>query len=114
MANVKATRDPFDALGDPTRRAIFNRVAQEPTAVGTIAEALPVTRPAVSQHLKVLKEAGLVTEEAHGTRRIYRVDPRGIAHMRSELDRFWQGALAAFAATADSEPPIHPEEEPTP
>lgn len=103
MANVNAIRDPFDALGDPTRRAIFARVAEAPMHVGAIADMLPVTRPAVSQHLKVLKEAGLVTEEAHGTRRIYRVDPRGIARMRGELDRFWQSALAAFAAFAESE-----------
>ena len=113
MANVKSLRDPFDALGDPTRRAILARVAQSPAHVGAIADALPVSRPAVSQHLKVLKEAGLVTEEANGTRRIYRVDPRGIARMRGELDRFWQGALAAFAALADLEP-IPDEKDETP
>ena len=103
MANTKAIRDPFDALGDSTRRGIFTRIAESPAHVAAIADTLPITRPAVSQHLKVLKEAGLVTEEAQGTRRIYRVDPRGIARMRSELDRFWQGALVAFATFADSE-----------
>lgn len=114
MTNVSASRDPFAALGDPTRRAIFKRVAREPAAVSAIAEALPVTRPAVSQHLKVLKEAGLVTEEAIGTRRIYRVDPRGITRMRAELDHFWQDALTAFAILADSQSPTDPIKEPKP
>jgi DNA-binding transcriptional ArsR family regulator len=94
---------PFSALGDSTRRAVFERVARSPAAVGDIAQGLPVSRPAVSQHLKVLKEAGLVTEEARGTRRIYRVDPRGIGAMRDRLDGYWRQALTAFAAFADQE-----------
>ncbi len=91
------------ALGDPTRRAIFERLARGPSAVGDLAANLPVTRPAVSQHLRVLKEAGLVTEVAQGTRRIYRIDPRGIAAMREWLDAHWGNALDAFKAFADSE-----------
>jgi DNA-binding transcriptional ArsR family regulator len=88
--------DGWTALGDPTRRAIFERVAARPRAVGDIASDLPVTRPAVSQHLKVLKEAGLVIDVRDGNRRIYRADPRGVAAMRAELDRFWSQALATF------------------
>src|ERR1700734_1745258 len=103
MANDSAALDGFAALGDPTRRAIFERVAARPSAVGDLARGLPVSRPAVSQHLKVLKEAGLVTETPEGTRRIYRLDPRGIAAMRDWLDAHWSGALAAFAKFADEE-----------
>ena len=99
----------FGALGEPTRRAIFERLAQGPAAVGELAATLPVTRPAVSQHLKVLKEAGLVSETPEGTRRIYRLDPRGIGAMRDWLDAHWAGALDAFAQyvedQADQEPP---------
>ena len=91
------------ALGDPTRRTIFERLSRGPSAVGDLAANLPVTRPAVSQHLRVLKEAGLVTETAHGTRRIYRVDPRGIGAMRDWLDAHWLSALDGFKAFADSE-----------
>ena len=83
-------------MGDPTRREIFERLVVEPLAVGEIARQLPVSRPAVSQHLKVLKDAGLVVDRQAGTRRIYRVDPDGIAAMRAELDRFWTQALANF------------------
>lgn len=86
----------LEALGDPTRRSIFERLATRPAPVGEIAAGLPVSRPAVSQHLKVLKEAGLVTDSADGTRRIYRIDPRGLAAMRGWLDRFWGAALADF------------------
>ena len=93
----------FAALGDPTRRTIFERLAESPSSVGDLARELPVSRPAVSQHLKVLKEAGLVVDEAEGTRRVYRVDPRGIEAMRSYLDRFWDRALAAFKAAAEKE-----------
>ena len=93
----------MDALGDPTRRAIFERLANRPKAVGEIASELPVSRPAVSQHLKVLKQAGLVCDEQDGTRRVYRVDPRGLEAMRSYLDRFWDRALAAFKAAAEEE-----------
>lgn len=98
MANTAAA---FDALGDPTRRAVLERVAHAPAAVGEIAAELPVSRPAVSQHLKVLKDAGLVTETAQGTRRIYRIDPRGIGAMRDWLDRHWGKALDDFKAYAE-------------
>ena len=91
------------ALSDPTRRAIFERVGERPAAVGDIAAGLPVSRPAVSQHLKVLKEAGLVTDTPDGTRRIYRIDPRGLGALRDWLDRFWGGQLAAFKDFADKE-----------
>jgi DNA-binding transcriptional ArsR family regulator len=103
MTNQSAKIHPFDALGDPTRRAVFELVAARPMAVGALAGELPVSRPAVSQHLKVLKEAGLVTETADGTRRIYHVDPRGIAAMRAWLDQHWGGALAAFGEFAAAE-----------
>jgi DNA-binding transcriptional ArsR family regulator len=89
------------ALGDPTRRAIFERVAAGPAAVGELARGLPVSRPAVSQHLRVLKQAGLVRETPEGARRIYRLDPRGIGAMRAWLDAHWATALAAFGAFAD-------------
>jgi DNA-binding transcriptional ArsR family regulator len=88
--------DGWTALADPTRRTIFELVAARPRAVGELAEQLPVTRPAVSQHLKVLKTAGLVRDTAQGTRRIYRVDPTGLAELRAQLDRFWNQALANF------------------
>lgn len=101
MAYRNAAALTLTALGDPTRRAILERVAAGPTAVGAIARGLPVSRPAVSQHLRVLREAGLVTETALGTRRIYRLDPRGIAAMREWLDGLWDSALQAFAAYAD-------------
>jgi DNA-binding transcriptional ArsR family regulator len=93
------------ALGDPTRRIIFERLANAPAAVGELANGLPVSRPAVSQHLKVLREAGLVTETTMGTRRIYRLDPRGIGRMRDWLDQHWQTALTAFAEFADAQEP---------
>jgi DNA-binding transcriptional ArsR family regulator len=93
--------DGFAALSDPTRRAIFERLALAPSAVGELAAGLPVSRPAVSQHLKVLKAAGLVSDEAAGTRRIYRLDPDGVGAMRAYLDRFWSQSLAAFKAAAE-------------
>ena len=93
--------DGLAALGDPTRRAIFERVATRPSAVGELARGLPVSRPAVSQHLRVLKAAGLVHETAEGTRRIYRLDPRGIAAMRDWLDAHWSSTLDAFKDFAD-------------
>jgi DNA-binding transcriptional ArsR family regulator len=93
---VQTYADGWTALADPTRRAIFERLVERPLAVGEIAGELPVSRPAVSQHLKVLKAAGLVVDRADGTRRIYRVDPQGIAAMRAELDRFWTRALLTF------------------
>ncbi|MGC9962969.1 MAG: metalloregulator ArsR/SmtB family transcription factor [Acidimicrobiales bacterium] len=90
------------ALGDPTRRAIFEHLAENPSPVGVLAELLPVSRPAVSQHLKVLKDAGLVTDHRDGTRRIYRLDPNGIGDLRDYLDRFWNNALASFKARAEN------------
>jgi len=91
------------ALGDPTRRRIVERLASGPLAVGALAAGMPVSRPAVSQHLRVLREAGLVTETAMGTRRIYRIDPRGIGAVRDWLDRHWDAALGAFAAFVEAE-----------
>lgn len=91
------------ALGDPTRRAIFELLVDRPRAVGELANELPVSRPAVSQHLKVLKEAGLVTDHAEGTRRLYRVDQRGVAALREYLDTLWDNALTAFAAEVEKE-----------
>jgi DNA-binding transcriptional ArsR family regulator len=98
--------DVWTALGDPTRKAIFELLLAEPRAVGSIATELPVSRPAVSQHLKVLKEAGLVTDRPAGTRRIYSVRPDGLAAMRADLERFWAGALANYKAAVEQ-----PEEE---
>lgn len=97
MTNAKA----FAALSDPTRRQVFERLGQGPRAVSELAEGLPVSRPAVSQHLKVLKEAGLVTDRAEGTRRVYRIDPHGLGQVRAWFDQFWDVALAAFAAEAE-------------
>jgi DNA-binding transcriptional ArsR family regulator len=86
----------LQALGDPTRRAIFERLSARPLAVGELAAGLPVSRPAVSQHLRVLQEAGLVANTAEGARRIYRIDPRGIGAMRAWLDERWGLAMNAF------------------
>jgi DNA-binding transcriptional ArsR family regulator len=88
--------NPWTALGDPTRRAIFERIADRPRAVVEIARELPVSRPAVSQHLKVLKDAGLVMDHPVGTRRVYRVNPVGVGALRADLERFWGRALAAY------------------
>jgi DNA-binding transcriptional ArsR family regulator len=96
--------DSWSALGDPTRRAIFERVAAAPSAVGELAHGLPVTRPAVSQHLKVLKEAGLVRDRRDGNRRIYHADPDGVAALRAQLDRFWNQALASFKELVEQDP----------
>src|SRR5919201_4461024 len=93
----------MEALGDPTRRGIFERLREGPLAVGEIAQGLPVSRPAVSQHLRVLKKAGLVTERKDGTRRLYRVDPNGVAAIRDYFDQFWTEALAAYEAAAEAE-----------
>src|SRR3712207_1449888 len=93
----------FQALGDPTRRAVLEELRGGPRAVGEIAARLPVSRPAVSQHLRVLKEAGLVTERQDGTRRLYRVDPHGLAEVRTYLEHFWEEALAGFKAAAEKE-----------
>ncbi|HEX3676007.1 MAG TPA: metalloregulator ArsR/SmtB family transcription factor [Sphingomicrobium sp.] len=91
----------FSALYDPTRRAVLERLRDGPRPVGEIAKGLPVTRPAVSQHLKVLKEAGLVADRSEGTRRIYHIDPKGLGAMRAWLDQFWDSALTAFAADVE-------------
>ena len=91
------------ALADPTRRKVFERLRSGPKPVGQIARGMPVSRPAVSQHLKVLKEAGLVREEAEGTRRVYQIDPKGLGQLRAWLDKFWDGALEAFRAEVEKE-----------
>ena len=91
------------ALADPTRREIFEKLAQAPQSVGSLAGTFPISRPAVSQHLRVLKEAGLVTDRAEGTRRVYQIDPAGLGVMRQWLDRFWDESLAAFQAEADKD-----------
>jgi len=95
--------DGWTALADPTRRTIFELVAARPRAVGELAELLPVTRPAVSQHLKLLKTAGLVLDRAEGTRRIYRADPSGVRKLRAQLDRFWNQTLANFKELVESQ-----------
>jgi DNA-binding transcriptional ArsR family regulator len=91
----------WTALSDPTRRAIFKRLVERPYAVGELAAGLPVTRPAVSQHLKVLKGAGLVVDRQAGKQRIYRVDPDGLASLRAELEGFWTKTLAAYKAAVE-------------
>jgi DNA-binding transcriptional ArsR family regulator len=89
------------ALADPTRRRVFEELRHGPKSVGSLAGRLPVSRPAVSQHLKVLKEAGLVADKSEGTRRIYRIDPKGLAAIRRWLDQFWDEALSAFQAEVE-------------
>ena len=89
------------ALADPTRRRVMESLRTGPRAVGEIARGMPVSRPAVSQHLKVLKEAGLVTDRADGTRRVYYLDPKGLAALRAWLDQFWDEALTAFRAEVE-------------
>jgi DNA-binding transcriptional ArsR family regulator len=93
---VQTYGDAIGVLGDPTRRAIFELLSEQPSSVGDLAALVPVSRPAVSQHLKVMKDVGLVLDEREGTRRIYRLDPDGVAEMRAYLDRFWHLALAGF------------------
>jgi DNA-binding transcriptional ArsR family regulator len=95
--------EAWSALGDRSRRAIVECLAERPQAVGELASALPISRPAVSQHLKVLKAAGLVDERAHGARRIYRLNPMGVAALRDQLDTFWNRALAAYQDAAGSQ-----------
>jgi DNA-binding transcriptional ArsR family regulator len=97
MTNAPA----ITALGDPTRRAIFERLAEGPISVGAIARDLPVSRPAVSQHLKVLKLAGLVRDRQEANRRLYSLDPRGLEEVRSYFDRFWNQALRSFKTAAE-------------
>jgi DNA-binding transcriptional ArsR family regulator len=95
----------LEALGDPTRREVFERLRPGPRAVGELAAELPVSRPAVSQHLRVLKEAGLVNDEQEGTRRLYRVDPAGLAELREYFEEFWSDALTAFKELAEETKP---------
>jgi DNA-binding transcriptional ArsR family regulator len=90
------TGDGWDVLADPSRRSIVTCLAERPRAVGELADELPISRPAVSQHLKVLKDAGLVTDEAAGTRRVYRLNPAGVAALRDQLDTFWNRALRGY------------------
>lgn len=101
MAYGADALDALTALADPTRRAIFERLADGPRAVGEIAADLPVSRPAVSQHLRVLKGAGLVSDRADGTRRIYQLDPDGLGALRAYLERFWTQSLAAYKVAAE-------------
>src|SRR3954451_18899974 len=103
MANATSTASALTALGDPTRRAVFEGLADGPRAVGELAATLPVSRPAVSQHLKVLKDAGLVHDEARGTRRLYSLDPDGLAAVRAYFDRFWDQALDSFKRLAEQD-----------
>ena len=91
----------LSALGDPTRREVFERLARGPLPVGELALGLPVSRPAVSQHLKILKAAGLVTDRPDGTRRVYQIDPRGLGQIRAWLDQVWDVALDAFRAEVE-------------
>jgi len=114
MAYRKAVPIGLTALADPTRRAVFERVAARPSSVGALARGLPVSRPAVSQHLRVLKDVGLVTDIAVGTQRIYRLDPRGIAAMRDWLEALWSAALDAFKDFADQDFADHQTEEKNP
>jgi DNA-binding transcriptional ArsR family regulator len=94
----------LDALGDATRMAIFQKLASGPTAVNELARTLPVSRPAVSQHLRVLKNAGLVTDSKAGTRRLYQLNPEGVARLRAHFDQMWTKALSAFQTTAEKKP----------
>ena len=103
MQAYQATEHPqIEAVADATRRALLQRLRRGPMPVGELARGLPVSRPAVSQHLRVLKEAHLVTDEARGTRRYYRLDPRGFASLRAYFDQFWDVALDAFKAKAEA------------
>jgi DNA-binding transcriptional ArsR family regulator len=100
---VETYEEAMNALGDPTRRAIFEQLAEGPRPVGELAKTLPVSRPAVSQHLRVLKSARLVSERAVGTRRVYRLDPSGMVALRAYFEGFWDKALAEFQAAAEAE-----------
>ena len=101
MANISSAA--LAALADRTRREVFERLALGPASVGEIASGLPVSRPAVSQHLKVLKQAGLVADRAEGTRRVYHIDPEGLGAIRAWLDQFWGAALAKFQAAIEED-----------
>ena len=102
--------DGLGLLGDPTRRAIFELLARRPSTVGELAQQLPITRSAVSQHLRVLKDGGLVVSRAEGTRRIYRLNPDGVTALRAYLDRVWAEALTAFGKAAQAAP-LDPDQE---
>ena len=102
--------DGLGLLGDPTRRAIFELLARRPSTVGELAQQLPITRSAVSQHLRVLKDGGLVVSTAEGTRRIYRLNPDGVTALRAYLDRVWAEALTAYGKAAQAAP-VDPEQE---
>jgi len=102
--------DGLGLLGDPTRRAIFELLARRPSTVGELAQQLPITRSAVSQHLRLLKDGGLVVSQAEGTRRIYRLNPEGVTALRAYLDCVWEQALTAFAKAAQTAP-LDPEQE---
>jgi DNA-binding transcriptional ArsR family regulator len=95
----------LDALADSTRMAIFQKLSNGPTAVNELARTMPVTRPAVSQHLKVLKDAGLVTDIKAGTRRLYQLDPQGVARLRAHFDQMWTKALSAFQQVVEEDTP---------
>jgi DNA-binding transcriptional ArsR family regulator len=99
---VVTYQDTLTALADPTRRNVFERLVSGPLSVAELAEGLPVSRPAVSQHLRVLKEAGLVLDRPNGTRRLYQLNPVGLGALRDYLDRFWEQSLAAFKVAAES------------
>jgi DNA-binding transcriptional ArsR family regulator len=107
MANAA---DMMTALGDPTRQAIFDRLSDGPRPVGELAADLPVSRPAVSQHLRVLKEVGLVLDRQAGTRRLYQVDPAGLAILRTYLDQFWERSLVAYQAAAHESEGVEPDD----
>ena len=102
MSSAAQPSDPFSALGDPTRRAIVELLRPGERSVQQIADELPISRPAVSQHLRVLKEAGLVIEEARGTRRLYRLHDEGVAAVRAYLERVWGDAAGRFRLTAEN------------
>jgi DNA-binding transcriptional ArsR family regulator len=97
-------------LGDPTRRQIFELLARRPSSVSELAQQLPISRPAVSQHLRVLKDGGLVVSQPEGTRRVYRINPDGVTALRAWLDRIWEEALTAFQKAAEAVP-VDPEQE---
>jgi DNA-binding transcriptional ArsR family regulator len=102
VTTLERGRQALEALGDPTRRVIFESLVRQPQSVREVADLLPVSRPAVSQHLKVLKQSGLVVDQPNGTRRIYRVDPVGVAAMREYIDQMWSTALDSFANAVDA------------
>jgi DNA-binding transcriptional ArsR family regulator len=101
---IAYAKSGWTALADPTRRAVFELLVERPCAVGELARVLPVSRPAVSQHLKILKDAGLVVDIPAGKQRIYRVDPEGLARLRAELDRFWSKTLEAYKVAVERPP----------